>query len=146
MRSSPNANQFRIFSQFLDKPMGSWKRAWTTARRLAGVRIRFHDLRHTTVTRLLDAGCTLEQISPILGWSAATMTAMMKRYQHRSLEKRRETMLALVTGRKSGKGEELKALESLLSSKVLNDSALHDIAQFVMYRIKKLQNPESSEK
>lgn len=91
------SNVRRISRHNPNNPMGSWKKAWRTAKRRAGVHLRFHDLRHTTVTRLLDAGCTLEQIAPIMGWSARTMAEMMIRYQHRSLEKKRETMSALVT-------------------------------------------------
>ena len=34
------------------KPILRWKTSWTTARTAAGVTCRFHDLRHTTVTRL----------------------------------------------------------------------------------------------
>lgn len=89
-------NAFRTYNRDETKPMGTSRRAWETAKRRAGVQLRFHDLRHTTVTRLLDAGCTLEQIAPILGWSSSTMAEMMKRYQHRHLDQRRKTMLALV--------------------------------------------------
>jgi transposase len=118
-------------------PMGSWKRAWTTARRIAGVQIRFHDLRHTTVTRLLDAGCTLEQISPILGWSARTMTEMMKRYQHRSLENRRKTLKALVSQREAVRTpDQVKALESLLSGNEIDIlTMLRVLAEFAKSRL-----------
>lgn len=93
-------NKITIHSHDPSKPMGSWKGAWKARLKRAGISIRFHDLRHTTVTRLLDAGCTLEQIAPILGWSSATMAEMMIRYQHRSLEERRQTMSALDTSDK----------------------------------------------
>jgi integrase len=36
----------------LSRPMQSWKSAWSRARRLAGVEARWHDLRHTLVSRL----------------------------------------------------------------------------------------------
>jgi len=78
-----------------NKQIGSWKTAWTAVRRRAGVNLRFHDLRHTTVTRLLEKQ-SIEQITPIMGWSASTMLDMMKRYQHRNLEKKRETMATLL--------------------------------------------------
>jgi transposase-like protein len=78
-----------------NRPIGTWRTAWTAVRRRAGVNLRFHDLRHTTVTRLLE-NQQIEQIAPIMGWSASTMLEMMIRYQHRNLEKKRETMAALL--------------------------------------------------
>jgi hypothetical protein len=78
------------------RPIGTWNVAWTSARKRAGVNLRFHDLRHTTVSRLLEVR-SIEQIATILGWSHSTMLAMMKRYQHRNLEKMRDTMSALLT-------------------------------------------------
>ena len=48
--------------------------------RLAEIRpIRFHDLRHTFVTRLVRAGVDLVTVSHLLGHSRITMTA---RYAH----------------------------------------------------------------
>jgi integrase len=44
--------------------------------------IRFHDLRHTAVTRMLEGGVPLSVVASILGWSPATTTRMMKRYGH----------------------------------------------------------------
>ncbi len=66
----------KVYHHNPTKPMGSWKKAWDTARDRAGVHLRFHDLRHTTVTRLLEAGKTLDQIAPIMGWSARTRFEM----------------------------------------------------------------------
>ncbi len=139
---NPNADQFRIYSHSPEKPMGSWKRAWTSARRMAGVHLRLHDLRHTTVTRLLDAGCTLEQIAPILGWSARTMAEMMKRYQHRSLENRRKTLKALVSHREGGRTpDQVKALESLLSGNDMDIMVtLRLIAEFAKSRKNQLEH------
>lgn len=38
------------------KPIGRWKEAWESAKTQAGVQCRFHDLRHTGCTRMLEAG------------------------------------------------------------------------------------------
>jgi integrase len=38
------------------KPIGRWKEAWESAKVRAGVCCRFHDLRHTGCTRMLEAG------------------------------------------------------------------------------------------
>jgi hypothetical protein len=41
---------------------------------------RFHDLRHSAVTRLLEAGIPYPVVANIMGWSAATAIRMAKRY------------------------------------------------------------------
>jgi integrase len=64
------------------KPTGSWRFAWRAARQRAGIQIRFHDLRHTAVTRMLRAGIPLTTVAAIVGWSPANMYLMAKRYAH----------------------------------------------------------------
>jgi integrase len=39
-----------------NKPVGDWKEGWEAAKRRASVKCRFHDLRHTGCTRMLEAG------------------------------------------------------------------------------------------
>ena len=63
-------------------PITSWKVAWTSARKVAEVQCRFHDLRHTCITRLLEAGVPLSVVASLMGWSPATTTRMAKRYAH----------------------------------------------------------------
>ena len=46
------------------------------------LKCRFHDLRHTAVTRLLEAGIPYPVVAAIMGWSAATAIRMAKRYGH----------------------------------------------------------------
>jgi integrase len=43
---------------------------------------RFHDLRHSAVPRLLEAGIPYPIVASMLGWSAATAIRMAKRYGH----------------------------------------------------------------
>jgi integrase len=47
---------------------------------------RFHDLRHTAVSRMLDAGVPIVKVAKIVGWSPATMVRMAARYGHFALE------------------------------------------------------------
>jgi len=61
-------------------PYTDIKRAFTTARRKAGiVDFHFHDLRHTTATRLGDAGVDAIKLAAIMGWSDVRMAM---RYTH----------------------------------------------------------------
>ena len=64
------------------KPIGRWKEAWEAAKIRAGVMCRFHDLRHTGCTRMLEAGVPFSVVATIMGWSASTTVRMSKRYGH----------------------------------------------------------------
>ena len=78
------------------RPIGDWKEAWEKAKERAGavlsgkdedqesepIKCRFHDLRHSTVTRLLEAGTPYPVVASMMGWSAATAIRMAKRYGH----------------------------------------------------------------
>jgi integrase len=54
----------------------SWMEAWESAREKAGVSVRFRDLRHTVVARMLEGGAPLSVVAAILGWSPATTVRM----------------------------------------------------------------------
>lgn len=64
------------------RPIGSWKEAWEKARIDANVQCRFHDLRHTGCTRMLEAGVPFQVVAELMGWSPATTIRMAKRYGH----------------------------------------------------------------
>ena len=77
--------QSGVYTRHPDRPIGigSWKTAWATAKRKEDVKTaRFHDIRHTTCTRMLEARVPLSVVATILGWSAATTAIMAKRYGH----------------------------------------------------------------
>jgi integrase len=79
------------------KAISSWKVAWKAAKRRAAagleekhpddkeersLRARFHDLRHTACTRMLEGGAPYAVVASIMGWSASTSIRMAKRYGH----------------------------------------------------------------
>ncbi len=64
------------------KPIGDWKEAWEKAKERAKVTCRFHDLRHTGCTRMLEGGVPYPVVASIMGWSPATAIRMSKRYGH----------------------------------------------------------------
>ena len=63
-------------------PIGDWKEAWEAARKRAKVSCRFHDLRHTACTRMLESGTPLSVVATIMGWSPSTTVRMSRRYGH----------------------------------------------------------------
>ena len=77
------------------RPIGDWKEAWEKAKERAGailsgkteeeepepLKCRFHDLRHTAITRLLEAGIPYPVVASMMGWSAATAIRMAKRWK-----------------------------------------------------------------
>lgn len=71
-----------VFALDPTRAIGSWKEGWKTVKEDTGVVIRFHDLRHTCVTRMLEGGAPLSVVASILGWSPATTVRMAKRYGH----------------------------------------------------------------
>ncbi len=51
------------------------KRSWATAKRIAGIDdLKFHDLRHTCATRLVQGGLPLAEVSRILGHTSIITT------------------------------------------------------------------------
>jgi hypothetical protein len=64
------------------RPIGRWKEAWESAKIRAGVSCRFHDLRHTGCTRMLEAGVPFSVVATIMGWSPSTTVRMARRYGH----------------------------------------------------------------
>jgi integrase len=79
------------------RPIASIKEAWESAKKRAGVKCRFHDLKHTAVSRMLDAGVPMAKVAKIVGWSDSTMVSMSARYGHFTVDDLRsavETMTA----------------------------------------------------
>lgn len=77
------------------RSLRSWKEAWESAKKSADVTLRFHDLRHTCVTRMLEGGAPLSVVASILGWSAATTARMAKRYGHIGQSAQRQAVSVL---------------------------------------------------
>lgn len=77
------------------RPLKSLKTAWASAKDAAGVACRFHDLRHTACTRLIERGVPLPVIASVLGWSAATTVRMARRYGHISADAQQRAMATL---------------------------------------------------
>jgi integrase len=62
------------------RPVGSWKRAWRDALRAAELHYRWHDLRHTFVSRLAENPAVSEQT--IMALAGHVSKSMLARYSH----------------------------------------------------------------
>ena len=61
------------------------------------VAVRFHDLRHSAVSRMIAARVPLPIIAKIVGWSAGTTAKMAARYGHFSLDELRSAVDSIST-------------------------------------------------
>lgn len=55
-------------------------------------RLRFHDLRHSAVSRMIAARIPIPIIAKVVGWSASTMAKMAARYGHFGVEELRSAV------------------------------------------------------
>jgi integrase len=77
------------------RPISSFKTSWTNVRNRAGLSsIRFHDLRHTAITKLAESGAGDETIMAIAGHVSR---AMLSRYAHIRTEAKRQALEAIAT-------------------------------------------------
>ena len=73
------------------RPVDDFKKGWQTVRTGANVKARFHDLRHTYVSRLAESGAPESVIRKIVGHIDETV---LRRYTHTS----RSAIQAAVSG------------------------------------------------
>jgi len=70
-------------------PTHRWKVAWESARKIAGVSCRFHDLRHTFISRLAESQTS---DSTVMALAGHVSRAMMERYSHIRMEAKRNAV------------------------------------------------------
>jgi integrase len=71
------------------EPMHRWKVAWESARKTANVSCRFHDLRHTFISRLAESQAS---DSTVMALAGHVSRAMMERYSHIRMEAKRKAV------------------------------------------------------
>jgi integrase len=67
------------YKTFPNEPIGSWKSAWQQAKKSAKIQCRWHDLRHSFISRIAAGGATDGTIQAIAGWMSPKM---IERYSH----------------------------------------------------------------
>jgi len=115
----PACENGRIDSQ---RPIANWRTAWRRACREAGLDgLRFHDLRHTSATKLLEEGTPIAVVAHILGWSASTAVRMAKRYGHIRPEVQRHALEAVAAAEiRSAVNQIVHQVENTIESKLPN--------------------------
>ena len=71
------------------EPMHRWKVAWESARKTANLVCRFHDLRHTFISRLAESQAS---DSTVMALAGHVSRAMMERYSHIRMEAKRRAV------------------------------------------------------
>jgi len=71
------------------EPMHRWKVAWESARKAAKVSCRFHDLRHTFISRLAESQASDSTMMSLAGHISR---AMLERYSHIRMEAKRRAV------------------------------------------------------
>ena len=101
------------------QPIGDWKEAWEAAKKRAKVSCRFHDLRHTACTRMLEGGTPFSVVATIMGWSPSSAVRMARRYGHIGQSAQREAVKAL-----NGAGSEADGAQNWAQFQAARVSAL----------------------
>jgi integrase len=71
------------------KPIGSWKTAFNSAKKVAGVQMRLHDARHTFCSRAGEAGAAEQTLTAMAGWMSRKM---LETYSHSRMEAKRRVV------------------------------------------------------
>ena len=80
------------YETFPDRPIGSWKTAWRQAKKVAGVKARWHDMRHSAVSTVAAGGATDGTLQSIFGWMSPEM---IERYSHVRNQAKRQAVAVL---------------------------------------------------
>lgn len=93
------ANQHHNFDP--TRPASKWDTAWRSLRDAAGLKgFRFHDLRHTVVTDLLEAGEPEHVIEAVTGHLSRRM---LEHYSHQRLKAKGQMLVRMEERRNKGK-------------------------------------------
>ena len=74
------------------RPIKSWRSAWRAALKRAGLQIRFHDLRHTCITKLAESQASEQTLMAIAGHVSRKM---IEHYSHIRMEAKRTALDAI---------------------------------------------------
>jgi integrase len=75
-----NSRRSDIYAVDLSRPIGSWKKAWRDALKTAGLHYRWHDTRHSFISRLVENPGVSE--ATVMGMAGHVSRQMLMRYSH----------------------------------------------------------------
>jgi integrase len=75
------------------RPIKSWRSAWRAALKRTGLQLRFHDLRHTCITKLAESQASEQTLMAIAGHVSRKM---IEHYSHIRMEAKRGATDAIV--------------------------------------------------
>jgi integrase len=93
MGMAGNERESTMYDLDLGRPTGSWRTAWINALKVAGVPYRWHDLRHTFISRLAENPTISEQT--IRSLAGHVSRQMLERYSHIRSEAKQSAIQAL---------------------------------------------------
>jgi integrase len=73
-------------------PIKSWRSAWRASLKRSGLQVRFHDLRHTCITKLAESQATDQTLTAIAGHVSRRM---IEHYSHIRMEAKRAAVDAI---------------------------------------------------
>ena len=82
-------------------PIGSWKVAFAGALKKAGFKCRWHDLRHSSVSRTGEGGASDQTLLALYGWMSRKM---LETYSHTRIEAKRQAVAVFDLPDDSGGG------------------------------------------
>lgn len=93
LKSIPRTSEYVFPNPATGRPYTDIKHSWTTVMKEAGIKnFRFHDLRHTAITRMVEKGIPLPVVKEIAGHSKIETTM---RYTHVSSRQKLEAIEVL---------------------------------------------------
>ena len=76
------------------RPIKSWRSAWRAALKRAKLQVRFHDLRHTCITKLAESQASEQTLMAIAGHVSRSM---IEHYSHIRMEAKRAALDAIAS-------------------------------------------------
>lgn len=99
------------------RPIKSWRSAWRAALKRGGLQLRFHDLRHTCITKLAESPASEQTLMAIAGHLSQKM---IEHYSHIRMEAKRRATDAIVDGGVHQNVHQLPEGDSNAAAKPLN--------------------------
>jgi integrase len=99
------------------RPIKSWRSAWRAALKRAGLQLRFHDLRHTCITKLAESHASEQTLMAIAGHVSRRM---IEHYSHIRMDAKRRATDAIVEVGVNQNVNQLPVSDSTVAAKSLN--------------------------